>query len=53
MRKKVTYEAADQKAGMTAEELREALRKALVLGPITTNWHRRIRTVEVEEAAQD
>lgn len=53
MRKKVVYEAADQKEGMTAEELRDALRGALKLGPVTTNWHRRIRTIEVEEATQD
>lgn len=51
MRRKVTYEAADQKAGMTPEELRDALKRALVLGRARMTWGGKIRSIEVEEAA--
>jgi hypothetical protein len=51
MKRKVTYTAADQKNGFTAQELRDALRHATALGPATMRgWRRRLVAIEVEES---
>jgi hypothetical protein len=52
MRKKVTYEAADRKSGFSADELRDALRRALVVGRVRATMGGKLYSVEVEEADQ-
>lgn len=49
MIRKVRYEAADRKAGMTAEEARRALQFATTVVKVTITWGGKLRTIEVEE----
>lgn len=52
MKRKVIYEAADKTTGLTAQELRDALRNALTFRPIRTAGFGakfRLLSIEVEE----
>jgi hypothetical protein len=51
MKRKVTYIAADQKNGFTAQELRDALHNATAIGQAKMRWNRRIVSIDVEESA--